>query len=286
SSSVTVTTVPVASVTVIPASGSLYVGQTVQLTATPKDSAGNPLTGRVVTWSSDNTTIATVSTSGLVTGKGAGSATITAATGGKSGTSAMTVANATIASVNASPAAATLVAGQRATTVATVSSSGLVSGVTIGSATITAATGGKSGSSAITVTAPPAPGTHAGWYAAPNGSSSGDGSSGRPWNLATALSGGNGKVQPGDTVWLRGGTYAGQFRSTLTGTAAAPIVVRQYPGERAIIDGAGSTSDTFVADGSYSVFWGFEMTNSDPVRCCSTSSFFRADMMVSHATHV
>src|SRR5213078_3276221 len=67
----------------------------------------------------------------------------------------------------------------------------------------------------------------------------------RPWNLATALSGGNGKVQPGDTVWLRGGTYAGQFRSTLTGTAAAPIVVRQYPGERAIIDGGGSTSDTF-----------------------------------------
>src|SRR5207248_2968252 len=151
SSSVTVTTVPVASVTVTPASGSLYVGQTVQLTATPKDSAGNPLTGRVVTWSSDNTTIATVSTSGLVTGKGAGSATITAASGG------------------------------------------------------------KSGSSAITVTAPPAPGTHAGLYAAPNGSSSGDGSSGRPWNLATALSGGNGKVQPGDTVWLRGGTYTGQF---------------------------------------------------------------------------
>jgi len=63
-------------------------------------------------------------------------------------------------------------------------------------------------------------------------------------------------------------------------------VVRQYPGERAIIDGGGSTSDTFVADGSYSVFWGFEMTNSDPARCCSTSSFFRADMMVSHATHV
>src|SRR5438094_948403 len=311
SSSVTVTTVPVASVTVTPASGSLYVGQTVQLTATPKDSAGNPLTGRVVTWSSDNTTIATVSTSGLVTGKGAGSATITAATGGKSGTSAMAVANVTIASVTVSPASASLLTGNTvqltatpkdsagntlsgrsitwsssATTVATVSSSGLVSGVTIGSATITAATGGKSGSSAITVTAPPAPGTHAGWYAAPNGSSSGDGSSGRPWNLATALSGGNGKVQPGDTVWLRGGTYAGQFRSTLTGTAAAPIVVRQYPGERAIIDGAGSTSDTFVADGSYSVFWGFEMTNSDPARCCSTSSFFRADMMVSHATHV
>ena len=311
SSSVTVTTVPVASVTVTPASGSLYVGQTVQLTATPKDSAGNPLTGRVIAWSSDNTTVATVSTSGLVTGKGAGSATITAASGGKSGTSTITAAIVPVASVVVSPASASVATGNTvqltatpkdsvgntltgrtitwsssATSVASVSSSGLVTGVTIGSATITAATGGKSGSSAITVTAPPPPGTHTGWYAAPNGSSSGDGSSGRPWNLATALSGGNGKVQPGDTVWLRGGTYAGQFRSTLTGTAAAPIVVRQYPGERAIIDGGGSTSDTFVADGSYSVFWGFEMTNSDPARCCSTSSFFRADMMVSHATHV
>jgi len=311
SSSVTVTTVPVASVTVTPASGSLYVGQTVQLTATPKDSAGNPLTGRVIAWSSDNTTVATVSTSGLVTGKGAGSATITAATGGKSGTSTITAAIVPVASVVVSPASASVATGNTvqltatpkdsvgntltgrtitwsssATSVASVSSSGLVTGVTIGSATITAATGGKSGSSAITVTAPPPPGTHTGWYAAPNGSSSGDGSSGRPWNLPTALSGGNGKVQPGDTVWLRGGTYAGQFRSTLTGTAAAPIVVRQYPGERAIIDGGGSTSDTFVADGSYSVFWGFEMTNSDPARCCSTSSFFRADMMVSHATHV
>ena len=311
SSSVTVTTVPVASVTVTPASGSLYVGQTVQLTATPKDSAGNPLTGRVIAWSSDNTTVATVSTSGLVTGKGAGPATITAATGGKSGTSTITAAIVPVASVVVSPASASVATGNTvqltatpkdsvgntltgrtitwsssATSVASVSSSGLVTGVTIGSATITAATGGKSGSSAITVTAPPPPGTHTGWYAAPNGSSSGDGSSGRPWNLPTALSGGNGKVQPGDTVWLRGGTYAGQFRSTLTGTAAAPIVVRQYPGERAIIDGGGSTSDTFVADGSYSVFWGFEMTNSDPARCCSTSSFFRADMMVSHATHV
>src|SRR5438067_13742208 len=111
SSSVTVTTVPVASVTVTPASGSLYVGQTVQLTATPKDSAGNPLTGRVVTWSSDNTTIATVSTSGLVTGKGAGSATITAASGGKSGTSTITAAIVPAASVEVSPAAATVATG-------------------------------------------------------------------------------------------------------------------------------------------------------------------------------
>jgi len=307
-SAITVTFVPVATVTVTPASANLAVGQTVQLTATPKDANGNTLTGRTITWATSNASVATVTISGSVKGVTAGSATITATSEGQSGSSAISVRIVPVATVAVSPASASVQVGGTVqltavtkdsagntltgrtitwassnSTVATVSTTGLVSGLLIGSATITATSEAKSGSSAITVTAPA---VHAGYYAATNGSSSGDGSSGRPWNLATALSGGNGKVQPGDTVWLRGGTYAGQFRSTLTGTAAAPIVVRQYPGERAIIDGGGSTSDTFVADGSYSVFWGFEMTNSDPVRCCSTSSFFRADMMVSHATHV
>src|SRR5207247_1511454 len=51
-SAITVTPVPVASVTVTPASASIQTGQTVQLTATPKDANGNPLTGRTVTWAS------------------------------------------------------------------------------------------------------------------------------------------------------------------------------------------------------------------------------------------
>jgi len=126
-----------------------------------------------------------------------------------------------------------------------------------------------------------------GFYATPDGSAAGDGSRTRPWDLATALTGGNGRrrVQPGDTVWLRGGSYPGPFHSTLTGTAAAPIVVRQYPGERAIIDGAGSRDDTFVVHGAYSIFWGFEVVNTDPTRCCSTSSNFRADMVTNYAPH-
>src|SRR5205814_7389783 len=74
----TVTTVPVASVVVSPATASRQVGQTVQLTATPQDVGGNALTGRVVTWSSSNTSVATVTGSGLVTGVAAGPATITA----------------------------------------------------------------------------------------------------------------------------------------------------------------------------------------------------------------
>ena len=87
----TVTNVPVASVTVSPATASVPAGQGVQLTATLKDANGNTLTGRTVTWSSDNTAVATVSGSGLVSGVVAGAATITATSEAKTGTSAITV---------------------------------------------------------------------------------------------------------------------------------------------------------------------------------------------------
>src|SRR5205814_1441854 len=89
---ITVTPVPVASVTVTPATAGVAVGSTVQLTATPKDANGNPLTGRVVTWQSSNSAIASVNGSGLVSGVAAGGpVTITATSEGRSGTSAITV---------------------------------------------------------------------------------------------------------------------------------------------------------------------------------------------------
>src|SRR5881397_2134535 len=87
-SAITVTSVPipVASVTVSPASASVQAGSTTQLTATPKDAGGTALTGRVVTWSSNNTAAATVNGSGVVSGVAAGTATITATCEGKTGT--------------------------------------------------------------------------------------------------------------------------------------------------------------------------------------------------------
>jgi len=88
---ITVVHVPVASVTVSPASASVPAGSALQLTATPKDAAGNPLSGRTIAWSSSNTAVATVSSSGLVSGVVAGSATITAMSEGQSGTAAITV---------------------------------------------------------------------------------------------------------------------------------------------------------------------------------------------------
>src|SRR3989441_1740364 len=55
----------VVSVTVSPAAPSVLVGATAQLTATPKDANGNPLTGRTVTWASSAPAVATVSSTGL-----------------------------------------------------------------------------------------------------------------------------------------------------------------------------------------------------------------------------
>src|SRR5438034_443111 len=91
--SVTVTgcPLPVASVSVTPATATIGVGQTAQYAAITRDANGNTLTGRTVTWSSDNTAVATVSGSGLVSSVAAGAATITATSEAKSGTSAITV---------------------------------------------------------------------------------------------------------------------------------------------------------------------------------------------------
>ena len=96
------------------------------------------------------------------------------------------------------------------------------------------------------------------YYVSPAGATSGDGTSTNPWNLTTALAGGNGAIQPGDTVWLRGGVYSGAFRTSLAGAPGQPIVVRQQPGERAIVDG------NLRVDGPDVVFWGFEITRSTP----------------------
>ncbi|MGK2962004.1 MAG: Ig-like domain-containing protein [Gemmatimonadaceae bacterium] len=89
---ITVSLVPVASVTVSPATASMAVGGTQQFTATLKDASGNTLSGRTVTWSTSDVSIATVnSATGVATGVAAGTTTITALSAGKTGTASMTV---------------------------------------------------------------------------------------------------------------------------------------------------------------------------------------------------
>src|SRR5256884_324303 len=91
SATVAVTTVPVASLSVSPATASVQAGQTMQLTATPKDANGSALSGRTVTWASSNVGVATVSGTGWVSGVAAGSATLTATSEGQNGSASIAV---------------------------------------------------------------------------------------------------------------------------------------------------------------------------------------------------
>jgi uncharacterized protein YjdB len=78
----------VASVVVTAPSKKVKPGSTMQLSATALDPHGNSVPHQTFSWSSSNANSATVSESGVVTGKRSGKATITAQTsssGGKSG---------------------------------------------------------------------------------------------------------------------------------------------------------------------------------------------------------
>lgn len=95
----TVTTVEIA-----PATANLVsIGATVALSPVAKDASGNAISGRSFSWSSSDTTVATVSTSGVATAVANGTATITAATDGVLGTAALSVAPVT-ATIEVTPA--------------------------------------------------------------------------------------------------------------------------------------------------------------------------------------
>ena len=103
SATLNVSLVPVSRVVVSPSVAQVNRGFTLQLTAVAQDSAGNPLTGRVIVWTSSDSTAASVSQTGLVTGKVDGQLTITATTEGKSGSSTVTVSG-NVLSINPQPA--------------------------------------------------------------------------------------------------------------------------------------------------------------------------------------
>ena len=130
------------------------------------------------------------------------------------------------------------------------------------------------------------------FHASPDGRPAGDGSEAMPWDLATALAMSS-QVGSGDTLWLHGGTYRGGFECRLAGKAGAPVTIRQAPGERANIDCRprdSQDSGLFVAAGDHSVFWGFEVTCSDPKRRTAIGGSWPEDIrrggMFSRASHV
>ncbi|RPI54214.1 MAG: hypothetical protein EHM55_11470 [Acidobacteria bacterium] len=110
------------------------------------------------------------------------------------------------------------------------------------------------------------------YFAAPDGRPSYEGTIERPLDLATALSASS-PARPGDTIWLRGGTYSGAFRSDLLGTSASPIVVRPYRNERVVLDGVGIVDrwhdvNVLLIRGADAEYWDLEVRDS-----LSTRSF-------------
>ena len=175
-SAVVAVTQSVASVEVSPATAPLTaLGATVQLTAEAFDANGHAVAAAEFSWESSDVAVATVDVSGLVTGVGEGIATITASAGNASGSAVVSVMQ-PVATVEVSPSAETIglgstlqltaegfdengdaVAGAAFSwessdaAVATVDASGLVTGVTVGGATISASAGSGQGTAEITV---------------------------------------------------------------------------------------------------------------------------------------
>ena len=170
SAAVTLTVGPAAlvSISVTPQAVTLAAGTTQQYKAvgTMTDGGTQDLTTSV-TWSSNNSGIATLNTSGLATSHTQGSVTITAASGSIAATAAMTVTSASVTSIQLSPSPVSIPAGDTQQLLATanftdgssqnvttsvayatsaanvirVNTAGLLTGVASGAATITATLG-------------------------------------------------------------------------------------------------------------------------------------------------
>ena len=189
STNLKVTAATLNSITVTPAAPSLADGAKVQLTATGSFSDGtNENLTRYVSWTSADKSIAHVSNAlkgaGLVTALGQGSTAISAQLGGVKGSANVTVTAATLSSIAVTPANPSIAANSTVQltatgtysdhttqdlttqaswtssndTVAQVSnvtnSQGLVTGLTPGSASISATVNGVHGQTSVSVTAP------------------------------------------------------------------------------------------------------------------------------------
>ena len=177
--SITVQRTPVASVVVVPNRVSAGIGSTTNLTATAYDAAQNALAGRGMVWTTSNASVATVDANGVVTAKGKGTATITATSEGKSGTSEFTISPGAVSKVSITPGSLSMLAGDRQQLTATAQdangnpvsgtvvwasdrssvasvSGGQVTAVSVGSANITATVEGVVGSAPVTVGLVPA----------------------------------------------------------------------------------------------------------------------------------
>src|SRR5262245_53918019 len=69
---------------------------------------------------------------------------------------------------------------------------------------------------------------------AAKGDDANDGGEAKPWRT---INHGLPRLEPGDTLYLRGGSYFENVYCAIAGTKEKPITIRSYPGELATIDG-------------------------------------------------
>jgi uncharacterized protein YjdB len=169
-----------AQVVVGPQPAQVELDEALQLEVTFKNAAGDELGSRDVFWSSENSAIAVVSATGVVTGKALGSTRIAASADGINGLATVTVVDRAVVSVTITPPQANLLTGQtvplsavardrsnriiagRAVTwsvqdarIAAVNGSGTVTGVAAGSTQVTATVDGTTGGATVNVSQRP-----------------------------------------------------------------------------------------------------------------------------------
>lgn len=178
SATASITDPVLSTISVLPASGSIAIGQTQQLSANAiySDNSQRDVTA-LVAWTTGDTAVVDVNAAGLALAKKQGSTKITAKLDTVAGTSDLTVTPAVLTQVDVSPELASIPMGadvQLVATgtfsdqstqdlvnvqwssadnaIATVNASGVVKGVAAGNVTITAQAGGLSDATSITVT--------------------------------------------------------------------------------------------------------------------------------------
>ena len=109
---------PVTSIALNPATATIIQDSLVALIPTLRDSRGNSVTGRTVTWTTSATDVAAISTNGVVTAIGPGVATVTAAVDAARATTTITVLP-RVASITVTPNVKSLGTGLSQSFVAT-----------------------------------------------------------------------------------------------------------------------------------------------------------------------
>ncbi|MGC1903298.1 MAG: Ig-like domain-containing protein [Candidatus Acidiferrum sp.] len=104
STTLTVSTVGLASITITPANPTINKGTLLKLTATATYSDGSTATPTSVSWKSSKPQFANVRSTGIVHAKKAGTATISASAFGLTGTTTLTVGSGTLVSIEITPA--------------------------------------------------------------------------------------------------------------------------------------------------------------------------------------